>query len=226
MMQTVAVSPPQFSCHPSMINHVRRIFQGEYDLPLTIQKPQILDIGANCGAFTVYAAMRWPGSTIYAYEPIRENYASLVENVAPLQDVADTIIYPVYAAVLGGDFRRRRMWLGQNNPGECSFHDLGEQNLSRPRVKVHVVHAQDLPAGDIIKIDTEGCEVEILEKLDLSRALGVMVEYHRVQDRLRIQEILENTDPIPFKRYSHDQNIPGRLPDPNRGTMKYMRGPS
>ena len=47
---------------------------------------------------------------------------------------------------------------------------------------------------DILKIDTEGCEVEILESLQkiLSETDYVLVEYHSEKDRRKIDSLLEN----------------------------------
>ena len=47
-------------------------------LPLR-EHPTILDIGANVGFFSLFAASRWGG--IFAYEPVQANYEEMVNNV-------------------------------------------------------------------------------------------------------------------------------------------------
>lgn len=47
----------------------------------------ILDIGANVGVFTIYAHMRHPKATIYAYEPCKETYQRLLQNTWYLKEV-------------------------------------------------------------------------------------------------------------------------------------------
>lgn len=42
--------------------------------------PTIIDIGANAGFFTLFAASRFPGATIFSYEPIAVNFKQLVQN--------------------------------------------------------------------------------------------------------------------------------------------------
>jgi len=41
----------------------------------------ILDIGANAGYFSLYAAQKFPNAKIYAFEPFAETYACLEENM-------------------------------------------------------------------------------------------------------------------------------------------------
>jgi hypothetical protein len=56
-----------------------------------------------------------------------------------------------------------------------------------------VLHQIGLSYIDILKIDTEGCEVEILSSLQpyLPYVGIVMIEYHSEKDRRRIDDRLE-----------------------------------
>ena len=170
------------ACPVNMLPHVRQVFAGEYDVSISPLSPVILDIGANVGAFTVWASRRWPGSLIHSYEPILENFKLLVRNLAYVNSRSKA--YPVNCAVLNRDVEAIEMKLGLNNTGESGLYDLGEQ--SEKREIVRVVQASSLPQADVIKIDTEGCEVEILEGLDLSKAKAIMLEVHRNEDRAAV----------------------------------------
>jgi len=44
----------------------------------------------------------------------------------------------------------------------------------------------------MVKIDTEGCEVEILENLDLSQTKVLMLEHHSLEDAAWIKSFLES----------------------------------
>jgi hypothetical protein len=69
--------PAHFTVDPM---HAADVLAGSYDIPFNPEKPPvILDIGANIGAFTSWAAKRWPGCVIHAYEPHPGNYAMLEE---------------------------------------------------------------------------------------------------------------------------------------------------
>ena len=62
-----------------------------------------------------------------------------------------------------GDPSLKRLYLGRNNCGEASFYDVGEQSTrpSRSRRRAPSV----LPKAQIVKIDTEGSEIDILGRM-------------------------------------------------------------
>ena len=52
-------TPLQLKCPPNMVPHIRKLFEGEYDVPYNKERPVILDIGANIGGFAAWATQRW-----------------------------------------------------------------------------------------------------------------------------------------------------------------------
>ena len=161
----------------------------QYNIDMSYPAPVILDIGASIGDFSIWALKKWNGAKIYAYEPISKNFEYLVKNVEGLN------VIPIKSAVRNNGAELGIMYHGINNIGEASFYNLGEQNTDLVE-EVTVIDAKSLPSADIVKIDTEGCEVEILEGLDLSNIKAVMLEAHRKEDLIRIQEILKDLDLI------------------------------
>jgi len=45
------------------------------------EKPNIVDVGAHIGAFSIYAATKYPHARIYSYEPDPQNYEKLIKNI-------------------------------------------------------------------------------------------------------------------------------------------------
>lgn len=175
-------------CPPSMKPHIDVVLNGEYDVPITFGgNPVILDIGANIGSFSVWAEDRWKGM-IYAYEPNKENYDMLVINANGSPN-----IHCIHAAVRK-DIIENKLYDGAYNCGECSFHQLGNQKETFTIVPV--IPVSDLPACDILKIDTEGCEVEILSEMAVLGKLDtvkiILLEFHSELDRRKIDKILSN----------------------------------
>ena len=78
---------------------------------------------------------------------------------------------------------------GMENGG-CASLCPDMRTMGEP-FEVPAVRAADIPAAQIIKIDTEGCEREILENLDLSECFALMVEFHRMTDRVWLQSFVE-----------------------------------
>ena len=152
----------------------------DYDLPLAQPPDLILDIGAHIGAFTLLARQRWPRAVIHAYEPVPEN-ALAFRSFVPANPKSQLHVVAVRANS-GND----ALFLG-----DCSvtgsFHQLGRQTAKTRRVVC--VAAATLPRAQFVKIDTEGCEVEILMTLDLTETQVLAVEYHRADDAQEIRTL-------------------------------------
>lgn len=181
--------------------HVDKVLSGEYDLPPTIELIQpprlVIDIGANVGAFTAWARAQWPECSVLAYEPLPANQVYFENNHGQDRKVDLT-----HRAVMnkGCSVRLRS---GLNNCGENSVYDIGEQ--SEDFVDVQAVSARWLPAGDFIKIDAEGAEVEILKGLDLSDAEVIAYEWHGQDRRRECQHIMvERTSMVCVRE--HDES--------------------
>lgn len=175
--------PMEIVAPDSMQPHVRIVLAGEYDVPYTATSPVVVDVGANVGAFAVWALHRWPGCTVHCYEPVPETFALLRRNLAALDG---TRAHLHNCAI--GDPAKTMMFLGKNNCGEASFFDLGEQRADQVPV---VTRAPDcLPKGQILKLDTEGSEVDILSRLPDIDFDIVLLEYHGDANRRQVDRLL------------------------------------
>jgi hypothetical protein len=58
----------EMRCPAEMACHLAQVLDGEYESKYVGKRLRVLDIGANAGAFSIWAAHHWPGSTIDAYE--------------------------------------------------------------------------------------------------------------------------------------------------------------
>jgi FkbM family methyltransferase len=162
-----------------MIAHVGKIFQGEYAVG-KVDSPYIIDIGANVGGFAVWAHEYFNNAKIDCYEPIKANYDLLRQNIEGT-DIA------VRNIAIGKDDGERMMYYGLHNCGEASMFQGEEQRQEGEMVKV--MSAKHLPQCDIIKIDTEGAEIEILENLVHFPNI-FLVEFHSAYNRRKIDELL------------------------------------
>jgi len=183
--------------------HVQSVLAGEYDTPYDNPAPVILDVGANVGSFAIWASRRWPGSFIHCYEPLPENFAALEANLTPLSGRVALNNWAI------GDPGHRKLFLGRNNCGEASFFDLGEQ--SSEWVNVETRAPATLPKADVLKLDTEGGEVEILSGLPEIAFDLVLLEYHSEENR-------RNTDRL-LRDYVL---VGGRIRCLHRGVLKYV----
>lgn len=173
---TSDLRPPASSAIPEWLQREA----AAYDLPLATPPRTVLDIGANIGAFALRAAKMWPDAKIFAFEPVPFTAEILKANVAGLSNI-DTQDMAVRS------FTGTDMILLGDIPAVHGFHQLGRQNHGK--CPVSCIDAKLLPSAEFVKIDTEGCELEIIERLDLSETVALCCEYHRGRDIAPIKKI-------------------------------------
>lgn len=152
----------------------------------------IVDVGANIGAATLQFLSTYPGATIHCFEPCPEALKYLHLNTSGLETVH------VHDFGLSSTNDNIDMYMGSVRLSQSSLFASGE--VSDQKIKVEIRSASEafsnigIEACDIIKIDTEGCEVPILLELGpiLDRIDVVFIEYHSENDRLEIDRILSN----------------------------------
>jgi FkbM family methyltransferase len=178
--------PVEVEHPPEMERWVRKVLEGEYEAPFRGSGLTILDIGANVGSFTLWANLRWPGSSIHAYEAEPATHELLERNVGRLDNVTCT-----QAAVYPTEEPELRFFSRYAGDGEAGLVDLTTfADVPEERVRsVPVVHPRELPRAHIVKVDAEGAEGAILESLDLGEAELVLVEYQTREDKHRIDAI-------------------------------------
>ena len=122
----------------------------------------VVDVGANVGTFTVKAAKQLPSARVLAFEPIRGTFDELVANTAGLRNV-ETFRLAV------GDREGEATVFLQDHPEWNSL--AAAVNCPRPGARAEVVGVKRLDSMfeeglfksiDLLKIDTEGFEVNVL----------------------------------------------------------------
>jgi len=162
-------------------------------LPFVDDVAVVFDVGANCGAATVYFARHYPGAEVHAFEPGSEPRAFLERNAAAYGNAhvhaiglhsVDKVV-PLYKGK--GD-----SILGSVVPRDVN---LDESELVELRAAAGWAAEQGITRIDVLKLDVELCEVDVLESLvDLLPTVKVLyVEYGSRQIRRDIERILDAT---------------------------------
>jgi FkbM family methyltransferase len=196
----------RIECPAEMIPHVQQVIQGEYSIP-NYKKPDpvILDIGANVGAYAIWAFLKWPQATIHCYEPNPDNFSYLQQN---LKNIHPDKKYRLYNVAVGKP-NKNKLYLGKHNCGECSLYQIGEQKDEY--ITVNTIPPTELLKADIIKIDTEGSELDILRGVSLEYD-AIAIEFHSESDRRKIDNLL--------KKYTA---VHGFVRTRDKGVMSYLR---
>ena len=156
------------------------VLDGAYDVHgLEFEEPPvILDVGANIGAFAVWAGKRWPLASITCYEPHPAMADLCRRNTGPEVEV--------FAVAVTGDESEApvKLFDGTLNQGERTIHPIAGAH-AETFTETPSMFAGKLPPCDVLKIDTEGCEREILEHYPagyLEKCSAVFLEWHSVAD--------------------------------------------
>jgi FkbM family methyltransferase len=185
----------------------------EYSLPenTTYRTPMtIVDVGANVGAFAIYGKLLGFCNVIHCFEPAPASVSLLREN---LNSIPGIHIHPCGLSDHQG---RAMLRINPHSTGQNSIK-FGDDDSELVEIELrnaaHIFKDLDVDHIDILKIDTEGCELEILEALrdrydDIDY---IMVEYHSDKDRREIDALLES-----LVIYG------SRAIVPNLGVVKYM----
>jgi len=206
--------PVPFYHYAASRGHILGIFQGRtYPILSDIGKVStIVDIGANVGAASVMLAAHHPAAVIHAFEPGPDASAILIRNTATFPRVH------VHPFGLGGEDRQQRLYRSQWDPMSASIRASAENSDSFDLIEIRnaaqALGAAGVTSIDILKIDTEGCEVSILSELFeyVARVKVLYLEYHSETDRRRIDALLAPTHTLAF----------AAVPHPHRGDVCYL----
>lgn len=124
----------------------------------------VLDIGAQSGAFSLLAKYH-PETKWFCFECDPTNYSLLQENIK-LNNVANCFMFPVAVSSQSGKATlRRSTHFGLHTLGSNPRRFAEDLSLNVEVETVSIdefVAISNLPSVDFIKIDTEGCELNIL----------------------------------------------------------------
>ena len=143
----------------------------------------VVDIGANIGTFSIYAASVCAASRVLSFEPFPDNYRMLLKNVEQNELSRVTCVNQAVA----GNRGLRTLRLDSVDSGSHSLVS-GSSELT---VKVECCTLEDifqrfsLTKIDYLKMDCEGAEYEILENAPSRiRQIGrLSMETHTISDR-------------------------------------------
>lgn len=149
----------------------------------------IVDVGANVGFYSLWCSSLYPNCKIYSYEPVSQTYNLLLRNVNSINKSKNNIT-PINKAVSNKQCSQT-IYLSYAS-GFSSL--INKSNVSEeinciPLSKVFLDN--NITEIDILKIDTEGSELLILnDKSLLPRIKCIVLEYHSLYDKQEIIKLL------------------------------------
>jgi FkbM family methyltransferase len=161
------------------------------------------DVGANVGIYSIYAALRKPTATIYAFEPEYSNLHNLKQNI--LENDLKKNISP-YSIALDENSGISQLLIQDTTPG-AALHTVSKIDLKYTHTGEEVVWREGIATmtldefcflsqvtPNLIKIDVDGTETAILKGGQKTfSSLELRTVYIEVEkDRIECEDILSN----------------------------------
>jgi FkbM family methyltransferase len=172
----------------------------------------VIDIGANVGLSAIWFSKNYPASRILAIEPSPMTFVLLQRNMQHWPKIE------AYNVGLHTDTHTADMFLGSK---DAVTNSIARSALNTElSVPVSLEDAEEFLASkstqtiDILKLDTEGCERPILDRIRsrMPRIRVLYVEYHSEEDRRWIDNLMASTHVLSW----------GRIEQPHRGEVCYV----
>lgn len=194
------------------------LFGRAYTLPKiqTLKPARIIDVGANVGASAIFFRHSYPDVPIVCYEPAVANLRFLTVNAKQAEPIQ---VIPCGLADREGFARLYHGKLFQLQNSIYQGPEVDSNNYEEIKLldASTELKSQIVP-GTLLKIDTEGCELEILRSIAscLKDLAIIFLEFHSESERREIDKILEATHTL----------FSGKITDPHRGTLGYISSDS
>ncbi len=179
---------PQGQIHFEDVNEALLIFQDVFHAQVYtrkyVGKPRVVvDIGANIGTFSLYAAYKWTHSELYAFEPAPHNFSLLQRNVHTMPHTN----FHLYNAAATAQAGKINLHLKSSNGWHSVYRaqtDIVLDTVEVEAVDLEAILAECGGKVDFLKLDCEGGEWALFEnKMGLVQksVQYLAMEYHEVE---------------------------------------------
>lgn len=177
----------------------------------------VVDIGAHIGVFTIFAANKAKKGKVYSFEPVKENFELLKNNIG-LNNLINVV--PFNMAV-SNTTKPLTLFFNDENTGGHSFYDKN-QGTSKIVVEAttleELIRKNNIERIDFLKMDCEGGEYKIFfESNDetLAKINKISMEFHNLNDELNLTTLKNFLERKNFKVvkafYTSNQTSVGML---------------
>jgi len=151
----------------------------------------IIDIGAHIGLFSLFSSQYCKNGKILSFEPIKENYELLVENLR-LNNIKN--VYPFNKAVSENN-SDVTIFLNKDESGHSMYSSEGERIQVKSTSLKMIFEENKLDKCDFLKLDCEGAEYSIIDSLSeeyFDKIEKMIIEYHLADTKSELLSSLKS----------------------------------
>ncbi len=141
------------------------------------QNDVVIDIGAHIGLFTLYASQFCTKGSIFSFEPMKDNYELLLENIK-LNNLEQVKFFNLAVSNSNDPIK---LYINDDESGHSMFSQ-SSQNLMVNSISLKKIFDENqIEYCNFLKLDCEGAEYEIIKNLPLSyfeKIDKMIIEYH------------------------------------------------
>ncbi len=158
-------APVEFECADTLVSRwvCGEILEGRtYPyLPFAGNVDVVCDVGANCGAASVYFARHYRNAAVHAFEPARDPLVYLTRNAQSYRNIR------VHGFGLHSRDQQAQLFFGDGDSilGSIVKRDVNVDASEIVELRDAGAWAADQGIShiDLLKVDVEGCEVDVLD---------------------------------------------------------------
>ena len=137
----------------------------------------VIDVGAHIGLFALFASQSCKRGKIFCFEPIKENYELLVENIN--SNKIKNIIPFNFAVSNTSD--SVKIFLNDDYSGHSMFLETNNFVIVKSKPLLDIFIENNIQECNFLKLDCEGAEYDIINSLSpefLNKIKKYAIEYH------------------------------------------------
>lgn len=134
---------------------------------------KVVDLGANIGVYSIVMAKKYPNAEIISLEPERKNFDNFSKNIK----ISNLNLKPLKKAV-SNEKGKTILFTDPTNPGA---HSIVKSGRSSQTEEIETVTLDELLPADILKVDVEGAEYKIFDKIPDCKI--IVMETHNGDDK-------------------------------------------
>ena len=151
----------------------------------------VIDVGAHIGLFTLYASQSCKIGNIYSYEPVKENFEILKENM----NINNLKNVKIFNLAVSNSNSTITLFMNNDESGHSMFSESSENIIVKSTSLMKIFDDNKIKECNFLKLDCEGAEYEIIEKLPstyFEMIEKIIIEYHMVDSHPELLEKLQN----------------------------------